>query len=198
MSYIIVGLGNPGEEYLGTRHNTGRIVLEYFRKKNDFPDWEKNGKLNALISEGKIGKEKLTLLEPETFMNKSGVPMKLLVTSTKRAEQLVVIHDDLDIPIGSAKMSFNKSSGGHRGVESIMRTIKTEAFVRVRVGISPKTPSGKLRKPKGDKAVGDFILGQFKKTETDALKKVSKNVADALALLVTETREKATGELNSK
>ena len=198
MSYIIVGLGNPGEEYTNTRHNTGRIVLEVIRTTYRFPDWEKSDKYKALVSEGKIKKEKVMLVEPETFMNKSGAAVKPLVTSKKKAESLLVIHDDLDIPIGSAKMSFNKSSGGHRGVESVIKAIKTEMFTRIRVGISPATLSGKLKKPRGEKAVEATILGEFKKSEMDALKKVLKKTTDVIFTLVTFGLEKAMSEFNRK
>ncbi len=198
MSHIIVGLGNPGEEYATTRHNTGRMALEVFRRAQNFPEWKENAKYKALVSEGKIGKEKVTLLEPETFMNKSGQSLVALVKNEKQAEKLVVIQDELDMPIGVAKMSFNKSSGGHWGIESVMKAVKTEGFVRVRVGISPVTPTGKLKKPKGEKDVEKHILGEFKKTEMDALQKVFKNVSSALEMLVKEGRGKATGDLNSK
>ena len=194
--HYIVALGNPGEEYKNTRHNVGRIVLEEFFKKNDFSEWTLNKKLKALSSEGKIGKEKVLLIEPETFMNKSGLSLQSIITSKKKAENLIVIHDDLDLPIGKFKISFNKSSGGHRGVESVIKAIKTEAFIRVRIGISPATPSGKLKKPKGEKEVGDFILGEFKKSEMETLKKISKKVATALEMIITEGREKAMGEFN--
>ena len=194
--HYIVALGNPGEEYKNTRHNVGRIVLEEFFKKNDFSEWTLNKKLKALSSEGKIGKEKVLLIEPETFMNKSGLSLQPIITSKKKAEMLIVIHDDLDLPIGKFKISFNKSSGGHRGVESVIKAIKTEAFIRVRIGISPATPSGKLKKPKGEKEVGDFILGEFKKSEMETLKKISKKVATALEMIITEGREKAMGEFN--
>lgn len=195
MKYI-VALGNPGEEYKNTRHNVGRIALEAFVKKNSFSEWIPNKKLKALSSEGKIGKEKIELIEPETFMNKSGFSLQSIITSKKKAEDLIVIHDDLDLPIGKFKISFNKSSGGHRGVESIIKAIKTEAFTRVRVGISPSTPSGKLKKPKGEKDVADFILGEFKKSEMETLKKISKKISDALEMLIIEGREKAMGEFN--
>ncbi|MEK7150030.1 MAG: aminoacyl-tRNA hydrolase [Patescibacteria group bacterium] len=195
MKYI-TALGNPGEEYKNTRHNVGRIALEEFAKKNGFSDWIPDKKLKALSSQGKIGKEKTHLIEPETFMNKSGLAVKPIITSKKKAEALIVIHDDLDLPIGKFKISFNKSSGGHRGVESIIKAIKTEAFTRVRIGISPATPSGKLKKPKGEKDVGDFILGEFKKSEMETLKKISKKVADALEMIISEGREKAMGEFN--
>ncbi|NQV88563.1 MAG: aminoacyl-tRNA hydrolase [Parcubacteria group bacterium] len=193
---IIVGLGNPGEEYSGTRHNTGRIMLEYFAKKNNFPEWEKNKKINALVSTNKIGKDKAMLVLPETFMNKSGGSLASLITSKKKAAELVVIYDDLDLPIGKFKISFNRSSGGHRGLQSIIKKIKTEAFVRIRVGISPLSPTGKLKKPKGDTAVGDFILGEFREKEIDTMKAVGKKVADALVAIVSEGREKAMGEWN--
>lgn len=195
MDYI-VALGNSGEEYKNTRHNVGRIVLEAFAKKNGFSDWVSDKKLKALFSQGTIGKEKVGLIEPETFMNKSGLSLQPIITSKKKAEGLIVIHDDLDLPMGKFKISFNKSSGGHRGVESIIKAIKTEAFTRIRIGISPATPSGKLKKPKGEKAVVDFILGEFKKSEMETLKKISKKVSTALEMLIMEGREKAMGEFN--
>ncbi len=178
---IIVGLGNPGEEYENTRHNTGRIFLEWFRKKNDLPEWEFDKKLNALVSEGKVGKGKFTLVCPETFMNKSGNSLKPLITSIKKAQDLVVVHDDLDLPIGRFKISYNKSSGGHRGIESIMRAIKTEEFTRFRIGISPTTSGGKLKKPHGEAAVEKAILGKFKDSELSVFKKISKDINEALA-----------------
>jgi len=125
MNYVIVGLGNPGEEYEKTRHNLGRIILEYFRKKYDCTEWQINKKSKGLISEGEIEKSKIILLEPETFMNKSGVSAKFFITSKKNAEKLVVIYDDLDLPMGTFKISFNKGTGGHKGLDSIAKNIKT-------------------------------------------------------------------------
>lgn len=199
MNYIIVGLGNPGEEYIGTRHNTGRIAVDTFAKKvganNDFKE---DKKLKSDTAKIKVGKNTALLVKPNTFMNKSGLAVKPIVKSKKAAETLVVIHDDLDIPFGRIKLSFNKSSGGHRGVESIMRVIKTEAFIRMRIGISPATSGGKIKKPQGDKAVGDFILGKFKPGEQDELKKIMKKAAEGLELLVKEGKEVATGVVNSQ
>lgn len=194
--YFIVGLGNPGEEYENSRHNVGRIVLEEFRKKNNFPEWEFDKKKNALISVGNIGKEEVMLILPETFMNKSGLSLKSLVTSVKKAHNLVVVYDDLDLPLGKSKMSFNRGSGGHKGLESIFRTIKTKEFARIRVGVSPATPSGKIKKPAGDKKVVDFILGEFKKPEMETLKKISKKASDAILDFVEFGLGKAMGEYN--
>ncbi len=198
MSYIFVGLGNPGKEYEGTRHNTGRMVMEIFRKRNEFPEWKFDKKLNAQVSEGKIGKSKFFLVCPETFMNKSGNSLKTLITSAKRAKDLVVIHDDLDLPIGRFKISFNKSSGGHRGVESIIRQMKTIEFTRVRVGISPATAKGVAKKPVGEKAVGDFILGTFREKELLVFKKVAKGIGEALAAFPEFGIEKTMSVFNTR
>lgn len=197
MAYIIVGLGNPGEEYAETRHNTGRIMLDAFRKSAGLPEFSPKAKYSALASEGKVGKESVLLLEPETFMNKSGSSFKNIAMNPKKAEKVVVVYDDLDLPFGKVKISFNRGSGGHKGIESIVRALKTEAFVRVRVGISPETPSGKLKKPQGEKAVGDFILGKFKPAEEAELKKIAKRVTEALEAILAEGRELAAGKINS-
>ena len=203
--FYVVGLGNPGEEYADTRHNVGRMVADTFIKKNVLPDPVTSKKYTALVSTGELtagnGKnkvtEKVTVLMPETFMNKSGASLKDTITSEKKAAQLIVVHDDLDMPIGKIKILFNRGSGGHRGIESIVRAIKTESFTRVKIGISPTTPSGKIKKPSGDKIL-DFIVGQFKKPELEAIKKVAKEAADAVTLIITEGRDKAMGEYNQR
>ena len=212
--YYILGLGNPGEEYDNTRHNTGRIVLSAFLKKNKFPEPEFDKKLNSLVSTSKLKTFNLQLIMPETFMNKSGQSVGQIKDlrfkikgkgKEKKTEiaNLIVIHDDLDIPFGKFKVSFNKSSGGHKGVESIIKAVKTEAFVRIRVGICPasaKASAGKpviLKKPQGEKAVGDFILAKFKPAEIDVMKKVAKDAAEAIAMITEEGKDKAAGKWNS-
>jgi PTH1 family peptidyl-tRNA hydrolase len=194
--FIIAGLGNPDQEYAGTRHNTGRMMLEAFRARQNLPEWESDKKSKSLISKGEVASEKVVLVEPETYMNKSGSALVYFVKTKKAAEKLIVIYDDLDLPVGSIKVSFNKSSGGHRGLQSIISALKTEGFLRIRVGISPVTVAGKLKKPKGEDGVGKHILGVFKKPEQDILKKVSKRVCDALEVLIKEGKEKAMGEFN--
>jgi PTH1 family peptidyl-tRNA hydrolase len=197
ITYTIVGLGNPGEEYVETRHNMGRMVLDAFVKKNKWTDWKEDKKLKALVSAGKIGKNKAVLLKPETFMNKSGESVKSLIKSKKTAEALVVIHDDLDLPLGKIKISFAKSSGGHKGVESIMRAIKTEAFIRIRLGISGETAGGKIKKPQGEEKVIDTILGEFKKNELDDLKNIIKKAVTGLELVITDGWEKGASLLGA-
>lgn len=193
MPHIIAGLGNPGEEYAQTRHNAGRIMLESIKKSYEFTDWKHDKKLNALVSKGEIDGEKVTLVEPETFMNRSGSSLAPLITSVKKAEKLIVVYDDLDLPMGTMKMSFNRGSGGHKGVESIAKSIKTTAFIRVRVGIAPTTPSGKTKKPAD---VDKHILGEFKKPEQDILKKEGKKVAEILPVLFEKGLSVAMSEFN--
>jgi peptidyl-tRNA hydrolase, PTH1 family len=198
MNYIIVGLGNPGQEYEGTRHNTGRIAVDTFAKKVDINEWTEDKKIKSETSKGKVGKNTVLLIKPNTFMNKSGDAVKSLIKSKKVAETLVVVHDDLDIPFGKMKISFNKSSGGHRGVESIIKAIKTEAFIRLRIGISSSTASGKIKKPQGEEEVEKAILGKFKPNEQDMLKKIMKRASEGLETLVLEGKDIATGMVNSQ
>lgn len=172
--YIIVGLGNPSSQYARTRHNTGRMALEYIAKNS--PD------LSA----------KFVFLD--TFMNKSGSGVLKAVKSKKAAEKLIVIYDDLDLPLGSMRISYNRSSGGHKGLESIIKALKTEAFIRIRIGIAPVTPGGKLKKPSGESAVEKHILSDFKKPEQDLLKKVFKKAKEAAEAIV----EKGVGPAMTK
>ena len=208
--HYIVALGNPGEEYKNTRHNVGRVILEEFFKKNYFSEWTIDKKLKALSSEGKIGKEKVLLIEPETFMNKSGTAISYFVkpvpkaTSAKAStsrrkglENLIVVHDDIDLALGSMKISYNKGTGGHRGLDSIIKAVKTKEFVRVRIGVSPTTLSGKIKKPMGEDKVIDFILGKFKPKELDIFKKTSKKYSQAIQTIIIEGRNKAMNLFNS-
>lgn len=193
---LIVGLGNPGKEYEKTRHNTGRIILEYIAKMQDFSEWKNDMKTKSLRAKGEIEKEKLDFMLPETFMNNSGNAVAQVIDAPKKLKNLVVIYDDLDIPVGNLKISFNRSSGGHNGVQSIIKKIKSEEFVRIRVGVSPHTPAGKIKKPKGEDAVLKFLLGSFKEDELKEIKKVSKKVAEILTMISSEGHSKAMSMYN--
>jgi len=194
MSYIVVGLGNPEKEYENTRHNVGMIIIDSFAKKNG-GEWKKDNTRDSLISKIDLDGEKVLLVKPQTFMNKSGISVKDLQGSPKKLEKLIVIQDDLDLPLGNIKIVFNRGSGGHKGIESIVRSVKSEAFVRVRIGICPTTPSGKLKKPDHTKML-DFIVGEFKKPEMDIVKKVGKKVCEALDVIITESLQKGMTEYN--
>lgn len=196
MSWVIVGLGNPGDEYTNTRHNTGRLALEALAKKLGLGAWKEDKKANALTNGAKIGKNIAVFALPNTFMNKSGLAVARYVKSIKAAEKLVVVYDDLDLPIGSIKLSFDRGSGGHKGIESIIKSVKTRKFVRIRIGVSRATPKGVVKKVAGDDEVIDFILGKFKPAELDVLKKVFKRVGEAVECVVAEGRERAMNQFN--
>ena len=172
---LIVGLGNPGKEYENTRHNTGRILVGMIEKKME----EKENKI------------KIKFLLPDTFMNNSGKAVAPLIKTKKDLKDLVVIYDDIDLPLGKIKISFNRSSGGHNGLNSVIKALKSEEFLRIRVGISPATPKGVVKKPKGEKAVLNYLLSDFKKSELETIKKLSKKIAEAVETIFSESKEKA-------
>lgn len=176
MSWIIVGLGNPDKEYAGTRHNIGRDLVSALAQK--------------LPKRPKI-------LELNVYMNNSGGPIRKAVSSKKAAEKLIVVHDELDLPLGRIKISFGSSAGGHNGVRSIESALKTKNYVRVRVGISGATPSGKLKRPAPEK-IADFVLAKFRPPEQEKLKKAKKLVQEALELILEEGVERAQTEINAR
>ncbi len=153
-----------------TRHNTGRLALA---------DFIINGE-----------KKKVKVIFPETFMNNSGKILRPIITSKKKAGDLIVVHDDLDLPLGRFKIAFGSGSAGHRGVESIIKNIKTKDFIRIRVGISPSTPSGKIKKPDAKKVI-DYIIGKFKPSELAIIKKISKKITPAIEAIMNEGLQKA-------
>ena len=146
MIRLILGLGNPGREYENTRHNTGRDAAVFFSAKGGpasgwaKSEFEYDKKFSALVATIKAGKKLIMVALPETFMNKSGSAAAKLFRPKKENVDLVVLHDDLDLPLGRFKISYGKNSGGHKGVESIMRALKTKNFYRIRIG----TSGGKL------------------------------------------------------
>jgi len=143
------------------------------------------------LVEKKIEGHKIKFITPDTFMNNSGPAVAKALAGKKALKDLIVIYDDIDLPLGKIKISFNRSSGGHNGLGSIIKALKSEEFLRIRVGISPATPKGVVKKPKGEKAILNFLLGEFKKSELETIKKLSKKVAEAVETIFSEGKEKA-------
>lgn len=194
MAHIIVGLGNPGVEYEDTRHNAGRMAVTLLGKKYDAL-WKTDSKAKTERGSIKIGTKLATLLLPNTFMNTSGSAVKYFVKTMKEAEKMTVVYDDLDLPLGVIKISYDRSSGGHKGLESIIKAVKTTKFARVRIGISPHTPKGKTKKPASEK-VNNFVIGAFSPKETLELKKSLKTAVQALECIVTENHLIAMQDFN--
>lgn len=184
---LFVGLGNPGSDFQGTRHNTGREIAFALQKRVKLPAFSFQKKWNAQISEGTAGREKIAVLLPETFMNKSGNAVFAASRSLKVGPKgIFVIHDDADIEFGKAKLSFAKRSAGHKGVESVMRALKTIDFWRFRIGIA-----GKRNIP-----AEKFILKKFTPGEAKTAKKVTKKTLEAIETVIKEGPEKAMNEYN--
>lgn len=196
MTWVIVGLGNPDEEHIHTRHNAGRMALEYFAKQKKLGEWKDDPKARSYVMRGALGKALVLGLLPNTYMNKSGTAVARFVKSIKAAERLIVLYDDLDLPLGRVKISFDRGSGGHNGVESIIRAVKTRAFIRIRIGITPVNARGETKKPHGEAVVERFILGDFRPDELSTLKASFKRVGECIEAIISGGREKAMSEMN--
>ncbi len=184
---LIVGLGNPGEKYEKTRHNLGFMIVEHFLK--DFQSakntlWEDSKKFKSEISQiewqrrslhsGQALIEQVMLVKPKTYMNNSGLAVQLLTTYYKLlTTDIWIIHDDIDLPLGSMKIRFGGASAGHHGVESIMEKLGTDKFWRFRMGTGLKNQKSNIKNQKL-KNVEDYVLGNFVGQERGKVKNLIK------------------------
>lgn len=188
---LIVGLGNPGRKYKFTRHNLGQSVLNQWQKKLRFPGFKLRKKLEVQLSEGKLGKEKIILALPKTYMNSSGKAVRHLKKYCKiRVNNIIVIHDDIDLPLGKIRIGKGRGAAGHKGVQSIIDNLKNNNFVRMRVGIKPKGYTI------GPKNLEKFVLKEFTNKEREVVIKSIKKCMAALQLTLEEGLEKAMNQFN--
>lgn len=165
---IIVGLGNPGKEYVNTRHNIGFMFVDEVAKTNNL-SFSLDKSKRAELATGTIKGQKVVLVKPITYMNLSGEALRLVMDYYKvGVEDIIVIHDDLDLPTGKLRIRANGSSGGHNGLKSIIANIKTQEFKRIKIGIDKK----------GE--VIDYVLGKFSKMELDEISKVLFNASNII------------------
>ncbi|HRH55470.1 MAG TPA: aminoacyl-tRNA hydrolase [Candidatus Paceibacterota bacterium] len=199
MPYTIIGLGNPGNEYEHTRHNAGRMVAELFAEEEGLSEFKLKKNASALVSDGVVEGQKTIVALPEVFMNLSGKTALALVKSKPAAKKLLVIRDDLDLPLGVIKMTtFGRGAGGHKGVESITRALKTKDFAQLKIGISGQTAKGALKKVSGEEKVVKHVIGKFKPAEEAILKKTLKKASEASRIFITDGIEKAMLFANTK
>jgi PTH1 family peptidyl-tRNA hydrolase len=199
MATVIVGLGNPGGEYAKTRHNAGRMLVEAYAEYAGFDDFALRKAASALVTDGLIDDEKVQLVLPEVFMNQSGKGVAPFVKSVKAAKKLLVVRDDLDLPVGTLKMTVHgRGSGGHKGVESVMRALKTKEFAQLKVGISAATAKGNVRKPAGEEKVISHVIGKFSPKEQELLKKSYAKGCEAIQIFITDGIEAAMLAANTK
>ncbi|MCK4635888.1 MAG: aminoacyl-tRNA hydrolase [Candidatus Moranbacteria bacterium] len=175
---LIIALGNPGKEYRHTRHNTGFLMINYLQEILNFTDFKFDKKFNAEISENKIGDEKIILAKPQTFMNNSGQSVQALINFYKiPVEEIIVIHDELDLKLGDFKISRNKNASGHNGVLSIFNHLNTKDFTRIRVGVDNRNENERK-----NISGSDYVLGRFSKEELEILNDIFEKAVKELKL----------------
>lgn len=186
---LIIGLGNPGPEYTDTRHNIGFMVVDKLLGELASgvpPAWQKDEKKNVLTA--RIGE--VLLVKPQTFMNKSGFAVRALVNFYKLAPQDVwIIHDDVDLPIGKIKIREKGSGAGHHGVESVIKELGTDVFVRFRLGVGRGTESN-------DRSLITFVLSRFRQSEAGAFKHLIKHGAEAVQIAILKGVDVAMNRFN--
>ena len=171
-SYIVILLGNPGNEYIKTRHNAGRIVGEFLVPEKF--TYQKH--LRSYVATEMFGGQQFLFVTPDTYMNECGVIVPLLQKQYDLPiENYIVMYDDLDIMLGDYKLSFDRGSGGHNGIKSLIQHTGTKKFIRIRIGISRTTDDGRMIKPD--------VLGQFHGSEIDQLKTLVPKISNIFTSL---------------
>ncbi len=175
---LIVGLGNPGRVYANNRHNIGFICLNYFAKSQGIKFDQKRGR--ARIGIGEAAGNKVVIAKPQTYMNLSGQSVSLLIRKFNiNLNDLLVIHDDLDLPLGKIRICQGGGSGGHKGIDSIISHLESQDFIRLRVGIGRPVEISEAD-------IIDYVLSDFTKEEKQAIAQVLPMVSEAILCLLTE------------
>ena len=184
---LIVGLGNPGAEYAQTRHNVGFMLIERLAQAANAN--VKRAACRALIGRIEIEGEPVELVKPQTYMNLSGEAIICLLKKDESLHpaEMIVISDDLALPFGKIRLRPKGSAGGHNGLKSIISTLKTEDFIRLRIGIGPSHPVGETK---------NFVLEKFSKTEQNELEEVFEQGVAAIHHVIRDGMEKAMAQFN--
>ncbi len=186
--YLIVGLGNPDEQYQETRHNVGFKFLDALAKEIKAEGFKLEKKLEATIASGKFNGQKVILAKPQTYVNNSGLAVKKIKTFYKlKNEQIIIIHDDLDVPFGDTKLTPESGPGGHRGVKSILDQLKTKKIYRLKIGISNsklKLARSQSSDEKRKEMIVNLVLSSFTPGEKEQLKKVLKKGVEKITQIV--------------
>ena len=183
---LIVGLGNPGSRFSRSRHNVGFRCIDYIAQEQGIKLAERRAKV--VLGQGQLAGIPVVLAKPRTFMNLSGEAVHYLLTRfASTPEDLVVIYDEMDLPLGKVRIRPRGSAAGHNGIRSIITTLATQEFPRVRVGIS-KAP--------GDTDGMDYVLGPFSHQEMPLIEKATETVAEAVACLLQDGIQTAMNRFN--
>lgn len=172
---LIVGLGNPGKQYENTRHNIGFMALDKYASENNL-SFRIESRFEGLITQTTYQGEKVILFKPVTYMNLSGRAIYKVVNYYKiDIDDILIIHDDLDLPTGKMRLREKGSSGGHNGLKSIIENLNTTNFKRVKIGIS-----------KNQNDIIDYVLGKFSKTEMELLDQALNSMDDLIKMFISE------------
>lgn len=183
--YVIVGLGNPGKQYENTRHNIGFISIDYLAEQLGVK--VNKAKHKALIGECRIGREKVVLVKPQTFMNLSGESVREIIEYYKiPIENLIVIYDDIDIDRGAVRIRSKGSAGTHNGMRSIIKLIGSDKFPRVRIGIGKDSKIPLV----------DYVIGNFRKDEVKIMEEAVMKAVSGAEAIITEGIDKAMSKYN--
>lgn len=183
--WIVAGLGNPGREYCNTRHNIGFMIADVLSEKWRETNW--CTRFDALIAEYKTA-EPVLIVKPQTYMNLSGVAVGAIARWYKvPPEKIISIYDDMDLPVGKIRLRGKGSSGGHRGVESLLVHLGSEAFIRIRVGIG---------RPPGGWQVVDYVTSRFREEEAQAVIEAINTGAEAVEAVIRQGLVKAMNKIN--
>lgn len=189
--FLIVGLGNPGKRYENTWHNLGRLSIKAWQENLGFPKFLLERKFNSLVSKGVFNDKKIILVLHETFMNKSGQALKKILSYYKmKTANLIVVHDDADLQKGEIRISKNRGTAGHKGLDSIVGNIKTKDFIRIRLGVRPKNYIP------GSKSLDRFVLKKFTKDEEKIAAEVIKKTNEAIEMILEKGVEKTMAKFN--
>jgi PTH1 family peptidyl-tRNA hydrolase len=192
--FYIVGLGNPGAKYEKTRHNAGWWVLDACVAAWELPEAILRKRVEGRVTDGLVLKEEVTLLYPETFMNSSGSAVAKLVPKDALSS-LILIYDDVDVPVGKIKISFGNGAGGHNGVASVIERLGTKDFVRVRIGVSPQNEVGTVVRPGGEDLAA-YVLAKVPAAEMKQYTEVLSLAIEAIEMIMAEGKERAMNKYN--
>jgi len=195
--YYLVALGNVGEKYTNTRHNIAWLVMHEICQLHSSPKPVYDKFVSGDVGVMQIGDGHLRLLFPHTFMNASGTAVKKFLP-TDATEELIVVYDDVDLAFGEVRIAYGKGNGGHNGIRSVVSAIGTKEFVRIRLGIAPKSFwTGKVKRP-ASSTLADFVLGRFSNSELKRIPDIATHVNLVLADIVREGHLKAMNQWNRK
>ena len=184
--YLVVGLGNPGPKYEQTRHNLGFKVIDDLVRRFDIPSLK--SKCNSFIAETNYQGHKVILAQPQTFMNNSGLAVRGLLEWFKiKPASLVLIYDDVDLEVGQLRLREKGNAGGHHGVESVINSVGTTQFARIRLGIGRESVTGD---------VSDYVLARIPKDQEESLAEAVVLAADAVEAVMADGLTKAMNKFN--